>query len=231
LIEIVPGNKKLETADTVTICDIWRENFSFFKNKLTWVKLDCTPGKKETAPLRKNRLQKKETIKKEPIEETTKTFSDRKPAIVEQHVVASGGVVLEKKGKVVLERKDKILEDDVFFYASKCSKDWNAEEIHDAFRIYNNSKYEISDPLKYIEGIINKKRVTKQNREYQCKKKKTSTTLSSSKKACQTEDLSKTKSLTNSSEIPKSECSENVTEEPAVPKLNLREKMISWGLL
>jgi hypothetical protein len=67
LIHIIPGNKKLETADTVKINDLWRLNDSFFKNKLTCGKRDHTRVVKETTPVWENRPQKNEPIKKEPM--------------------------------------------------------------------------------------------------------------------------------------------------------------------
>lgn len=71
LIANIPGDRKLEEADTVVIIDIWKQNHNFFKNKLTWVKVAPTPGKNETPPLGKSRLHKKEPFKKNPINKSS----------------------------------------------------------------------------------------------------------------------------------------------------------------
>lgn len=223
-IHLEPGNKKLETSDSVTIEDIWPENYHFFKNKLTCVKLVCTPALKECAPLREISVQKKKQPKKLTIEETTETFSAREP------VVACGAVVLEKKDKEEVVKKDKIREDDVYFYANKCGKDWTTEEILDAFWVYNASKYEISDPLKYVEGIINKKRILKKNKAIKCKQKASQAPTSLTKKTSINRNMNVTNNLKNSSEIPKKECSENAIAEPASPPFNFRNMLRASGI-
>ena len=66
LIHITPGNPQLEEADTVTVIDIWPENFAFFKNKLTCVNPRHGGVKKEDTGVCKMEIHKKEPYKKEP---------------------------------------------------------------------------------------------------------------------------------------------------------------------
>ncbi len=51
LIEIIPGDKKSELADTIIITDIWPENDPYFQKKYTCGKRDYTPVVKETTPM------------------------------------------------------------------------------------------------------------------------------------------------------------------------------------
>lgn len=66
LIEITPCDRKKEQADTVTIIDIWPENYRFFKKRLTCENLGHTGVKKYGTRVCKNMAQKKEPLKKEP---------------------------------------------------------------------------------------------------------------------------------------------------------------------
>jgi phage replication O-like protein O len=70
--------------------------------------------------------------------------------------------------------KRTITKDDVYHYSLAAKTDWLPPEIEEAWRCYSNSKNPITDPMKYIEGIINKKRIlnTQQNRgQTQCQSK------------------------------------------------------------
>lgn len=66
LIYITPGNPKLEEADTVTIIDIWPENYAFFKNKLTCAKREHGGVLNESMGVCQSVPRKKEPYKKEP---------------------------------------------------------------------------------------------------------------------------------------------------------------------
>lgn len=67
LIQIIPGDRKKEEADTVIITDIWPENFMFFKKRLTCSKLDDRGVVNETTGVSEIRRHKNEPYKKEPI--------------------------------------------------------------------------------------------------------------------------------------------------------------------
>lgn len=51
-----------------------------------------------------------------------------------------------------------LVKDDVFLYSARCKMDWSPQEIDSAWIAFENSKSCISEPILYIEGIINKKR-------------------------------------------------------------------------
>lgn len=57
---------------------------------------------------------------------------------------------------------EKLKMDDVYHWNTKAKKDWSSNEIEEAYKAYLNSKSVIEDPLRYIEGIIKKKRTLTQ---------------------------------------------------------------------
>jgi hypothetical protein len=70
LIEIHPGDRKKEEADTIYITNIWSDNYNFFKNKLTCSKTDgegCSKSWGEGCS--KNDDTRTNSLKKEPYEE------------------------------------------------------------------------------------------------------------------------------------------------------------------
>lgn len=157
------------------------------------------------------------------ITKTTETFSASEPVVKESVVACGAVVVFEKEGKVAIAKKEPILEDDVFYYANKTGKDWNAEEIECAFRVYKASKYNVSDPIAYIEGIINKKRILQQNKERKCKNQTSKNSQSFSKKTLTKKNTNEVSNLKSSSETLKKDCSENATEEPPAQTYSLED--------
>lgn len=139
LIQIQPGSKKMETADTVYINDIWADNYAHFKNKVTCAKYSTPVCQIQHTPV-PNIAHKKEPIKKEPN---------------------------KKQQQVVVPAAPKdFCKSDVQRIA--LTKEWTFEEVDKAFEIYEKSRHIVTHPLEYIEGIIEKNRViahAKQNKK------------------------------------------------------------------
>lgn len=69
---------------------------------------------------------------------------------------------------VVSENQKNFSKDDAYFGANKFQKDWTSEEIEQAYQIFKDSKFSISAPFEYLEGIINKQRITQKIRNESC---------------------------------------------------------------
>ncbi len=76
-------------------------------------------------------------------------------------------VVVGETPCFVVDSERKITKDDVYHHSLAARTDWVPEEIEEAWQAYINAKHPVSDPIKYIDGIINKKRViaTQKNKE------------------------------------------------------------------
>ena len=72
---------------------------------------------------------------------------------------------------VVSENQKNFSKDDAYFAASKFKKDWTTDEIESAYQIFKDSKYSISSPIEYLDGIIKKQRITNTLRNNTCQKK------------------------------------------------------------
>jgi phage replication O-like protein O len=55
--------------------------------------------------------------------------------------------------------------DDIHFAKSRLNKDWTEAEIEESWKRYQASSSRKSDPVAYVEGIINKLRINKQLKE------------------------------------------------------------------
>lgn len=94
LVKIKPGNKVKNEADIVTITDIWPENHSYFKNKLTSSAIRTTPRPQYEPPPSAIRTTsiKKEPCKKEPCKKIIIATPDPKPEKpVPEKTVPAGG--------------------------------------------------------------------------------------------------------------------------------------------
>lgn len=91
------------------------------------------------------------------------TYIENKEKIKEQQQQQQGFVV-------VPQESGDFVKSDLYFACEKLKKDWSSEEMESAFKIYKLAKSPISEPLKYIEGIINKKRLLNTNKEKTCQK-------------------------------------------------------------
>lgn len=92
-------------------------------------------------------------------------------------------IIEEKQSVVVVGENEKnvvscvgqtLTKDDI--YSAGLRYGWSPEEIEEAWKRYSNSKHSITNPLKYIEGIINKLRQNKQiknQKDNSCKKTQT----------------------------------------------------------
>lgn len=107
-----------------------------------------------------------------------------------------------------LDKNLALAKDDVFRYAMSYPKDWSSAEIEEAWSSFEKSKSPIVDPLRYIEGIIKKKRLTK---DREACKTSTSKNKSTSKKK---QDLS----MKDESESTREELLEKDTSEPLSQK-------------
>ena len=114
---------------------------------------------------------------------------------------------------VVVEGKKAFTKDDAFFGANKFRKDWTSDEIEDAYEVLKVSNSEIQDPLAYIEGVINKKRIIKQNKDQSCQK---------------TQKLQPSK---NSLETDKPKYLGNAIVEPHSHQLSLKNMLLESGIL
>jgi hypothetical protein len=73
-----------------------------------------------------------------------------------------------KAAVVVPQKSGGFVKDDIFFAREKLGKDWTDGEIEIAFKAFYPSRDSVIDPLKYIEGIINKKRILKSQKDETC---------------------------------------------------------------
>lgn len=76
----------------------------------------------------------------------------------EKHVVVVRADAREEKN-VLLEQK--FTKDDLYAASLRLGKDWSPPEIEEAWDIYRQSSSSVTNPLNYIEGIINKNRIKK----------------------------------------------------------------------
>lgn len=101
------------------------------------------------------------------------------PQRLERNAVEGVGIINKEYKKVVVKENPSLREveqplpftkDDLYSYVVRLKKDWTTQEIEDAWKIYSKNKKPISDPQKYIEGIIKNFRAVKhQKGEKKCK--------------------------------------------------------------
>jgi hypothetical protein len=129
------------------------------------------------------------------------TYTTTKETEVKKQQQQSVVVVSANAGAAKNKQEDsKIVKDDVHAFAMRNKKDWSFEEIEKTWTLYVESKYPISNPLAYIEGIINKQRITEK--------------LQSEKKTCPSSKKNQ-KPLISSLEKPKEPCSvKDLSEHP-----------------
>jgi DNA-binding MarR family transcriptional regulator len=84
----------------------------------------------------------------------------------QQKDVVSGGEKIPPPPK-----ENNLVKDDIHAICIRQKRDWTPEEIDEAWRIYSSSTNQISDPIKYIEGIINKNRINQSNKKPKRKEK------------------------------------------------------------
>ncbi len=87
----------------------------------------------------------------------TLSDSQKKGSLKKNNNVVGNG------GNIPLPLEQQFTKSDLYFSCSKLKKDWSPEEMESAYEKYSISNQIISDPLKYIEGIINKTRINSQN--------------------------------------------------------------------
>lgn len=88
-------------------------------------------------------------------------------------------VVLEKEDKQSktflnpkTKEKQKICKSDVYHWSLASKKDWQSWEIEEAWDVYEKCDNKISDVLLYIDGIISKKRLLRDNKTEKSRGKK-----------------------------------------------------------
>lgn len=82
LIQITPGDPTKEEADTITIVDIWPDNYPYFKNKLSCERNLTDPVKDTLSPPVNELYHKKEPLKNKPLKNLpplTPPFESDKP--------------------------------------------------------------------------------------------------------------------------------------------------------
>lgn len=74
--------------------------------------------------------------------------------------------------------ENKITKDDVYRHSLRADPDWSSQEIEAAWSAFLAAKTPISDPIKYIAGIINKKRALSdsKNKEKTCQNNNSNST-------------------------------------------------------
>ena len=116
-----------------------------------------------------------------------------------------------KAAVVVPQKSGCFVKDDIYFAREKLAKDWEDAEIEAAYKAFYPSRESVTDPLKYIEGIINKKRILNSQKDTPCQKSQAkSTSYDTSKKSLETV---------------KQHSSENVIGEPLLANLSYLHKM------
>ena len=68
-------------------------------------------------------------------------------------------------------REEKLTLSDVHHNCIKHKKDWLSDEIDKAYEAYDKYSGDVTSPLEYIEAIIKKNRIIKQNKAEKCQKK------------------------------------------------------------
>jgi hypothetical protein len=217
LIEITPCNRKKEQADTITIIDIWPENYAFFKKRLTCENSGHTGVKKEGTRVCKDTVQKNEQSKKEPYKEVSKkpivhNSTESKPQStpssinsipfsqkVEQQfsIDVSSPEVIE-----ILEMEDTYKE----FFRPKVVSTWikkfgptmTLEMIKYFFKIKSTQKKPIETPEKWMERAFQRKytevaKTCEKNKQFaeNLKKNYSLRNLKINKRYCQDLELSK----------------------------------------
>jgi len=95
-----------------------------------------------------------------PIHETAETIPDTKTNAKHNNIVVGEKQVSHVKK----EKKSELTKDDVYLFALRQKKNWSSPEIEEAWESFAKAKNPITDPMKYIESIVEKKRVLKQNK-------------------------------------------------------------------
>ena len=143
LIEITPHNKKLETADTVTIMDIWPENYAYFKNKVT-----CRSSGDTGVVVQGTRVSYLEGHKKEPCkkEPRKKIDSDGKP----EDGLAPG----EEKPKIKVRNPSgkEVAIDESEIYRLSLTWGFRTEIVTEAIKRLRQQKAPVRDVMRYIEA-------------------------------------------------------------------------------
>ncbi len=89
-----------------------------------------------------------------PKSEEGKSIEDNIP-YNKQHVV----VVARDPAPCVISKEREFTKDDVHYHCVRTKQNWTSDEIGEAWNSFSKIKSPITDPLAYIAGIINKKRV------------------------------------------------------------------------
>lgn len=111
---------------------------------------------------------------------------NRNPPLEDIHIVEQRtDVVVKKQENVVVKSAGQSLtKDDIFSAGLRFN--WVPDEIEQAWKIYSSSTKLITDPLKYIEGIIHKIRQnskTNSQKEQKCQKQQQKNMTDSSQKS------------------------------------------------
>lgn len=92
------------------------------------------------------------------------------PQRLERNAVEGVGILNKEYNKVVVKEKNfpavsqnenSFTKDDLYCYSIRLKKDWTSDEIEEAWKIYEKNKKPVSDPHKYVEGIIKNLRLSK----------------------------------------------------------------------
>lgn len=154
--------------DLIQIIDIWEMNWEFFiklkKNKYSNFNREGKPilpggvnvvygGGKASLPKQEHIQQDHSLIKQQ--QHMDEEISEP------QNVVSDVGVVVvpEKNDFEQQETKEFCI-NDMFLHCKNFSKNWTNADMEYAWLAYEKNKKIVSDPIKYIEGIINKRKVS-----------------------------------------------------------------------
>lgn len=160
LIEIVKGNHKEQTADTITINDIWQENHDYFKNITTCRKMADGGAVNERTGVPYLGGHKKEPIKKEPIQEVVCVPPPPVEAPPRFHQIVLKAV----NGENITLTKQLLFEQCILH-----RKDWSEPEIDELWEILANYQLPMRDWMRFCDGTIKNLRKLKKLKELNIK--------------------------------------------------------------
>lgn len=194
LIHITPCDRKNQTADTITIFDIWPENHNFFQKKYTCDKRRHTSKLKKFIRVPKcdtgvyqnvthgcdKLLHRRNNQRRNNQEELSVSEPVEKPDLVpENPISAKGSVCVESSPvapphmvksitKLLFSGQSITLTKEQLYEASiKHKTDWTKEEIEEAWKVLENYSEPVREWFKFIQGTILNKRKIKKLRELQ----------------------------------------------------------------
>lgn len=224
LIKITPCDRKSETADVITIIDIWPENHRHFKEKYMCEKRQHTSNlkkfirvKKDDTGVCKNTTHGCEKIRhrrnnqrRNNQEELSVSEPVAKPDLVPETPIQAKPVCVDSSPEaphhevkfLTIRHPDKsfpsikLTKEYLYEVSIKRKTDWTKQEIEDVWKILENYSSPVRDWFKFVEATILNKRKSNKIKELQ---------------ACQTPQINqnknnkKTQALTKQPEITKQE--------------------------